>query len=161
MTELARRDGEAVVTIANPLTGETLDLHAPTDQLAAAIDAVKEQKSRLDEFASTIKREILERMDHEAAYTYRGGGFKVTGDGPRQPGYDGEKLYEALAPLVKAGEIGKEAMKRAVEMIPTYKVKKVGINALAKLGRADVTAALAAAEVPNEKPRAVSVSRAD
>lgn len=161
MTELAARDHEAVVSIPNPLTGEVLDLHASTDLLAAALDAVKEQKSRLDEFASIVKAELLARMDHEATYSFTGRGFKVSGDGPRQPNYDGETLYGALAPLVRAGELGKAAFDKAVEMTPTYKAKKNGINALKKLPNEAVQAALASAEIPNESPRQVRVSRAD
>lgn len=159
MTDLVPREGLAALERANPLTGELVDFNGPTDQLALALDAIKEQKSQLDSFASDLRKEVLQRMDHEATYTYRGGGLKLSGDGPRAPDYDGERLYSELRPLVARDVIGADAMRKAVETDVVYKPLKRGITALAKLPIPEVQAALKAAEVQNDKPRSVRVSR--
>lgn len=143
--------------IVHPLTGEALELRAPTTDLAAAIDQAKEMEGALREYKRAIADEILRRMDHEGTWTARLGPYKVTGDGPRQPTYDGERLRSALERLVQVGRISERAMEKAVELVTDYKVKKAGINALLKLGP-DVAAAVRGAEEQNLKPRGVRVS---
>lgn len=143
--------------LVNPATGEVVLLNAPTNEIAAAVDATRELEGRLREFKGRLNAELLDRMDKAATWTARGGGYKVSGDGPRQPNYDGPKLAAALRPLVEAGVIEKAAMLKAVEPAVEWKAKKAGINALLKLGE-KVVAAVKSAEVENTKPRQVRVS---
>lgn len=151
--EIERREAPALVV--NPATGEALDLTVATNLLGMAIEDAKAMEAALRSYKREIADELLRRMDRETTYTYRGGGLKITGDGPREPDYDGDKLHEALKPHVAAGTISREASEAAAK--PTFKPMKGGIKKLVKLG-GDVAAAVKTAEVPNNKPRGVSVS---
>lgn len=143
--------------IANPMTGEALELTASEEDLAAAIDAAKEMEGRLREFKSAISDELLRRMDHEAKWTIRPGRYKVEGSAPPAPDYDAEKLLPVLTRLVREKLITPGAAHDALERPKApLKVKRRGINALLKLG-GEVAAALAECQVEVTKPRSVSV----
>lgn len=148
-------DGGSVAV--NPSTGEVVMLDGATNELAQALDESKQLVEGLREFQGTLRREVLARMDHAATFTYRGGGFHVSGDGPRQPTHDGEQLHEGLQALVDQGVIAQVAMDNAVEVVPTYKVKKAGVNALAKSTDERVQQLLAECQVEDTRPRQVRV----
>ncbi len=150
-------DGHAV----NPATGELLPLaRGGTDELAGQLREVRELEGRLREYKSAISRELLHRMDRAAKWTVRYKGWKVEGDAPPKPDYDGAVLARELGDLVKAGIIDVVAHVAAVEAVEQWKPKKAGINALLKLGSPEITAALARAEVPASKTRTVRVTDA-
>jgi hypothetical protein len=157
-TEIIQRPEPASPVIVNPATGEALSLRDPTNVLADALTAARELEIRLGGFKRDLQDEILRRMDHERTYTaHLPGRLKLTGDGPRKPDYDGERLYKALEPLVPA-VISSRARDNAVETTTAYKVKKAGINALLKVEDDRVIAAVKGAEVQNTKPRGVRVT---
>lgn len=144
--------------LVNPATGGVVTLAGPTDLIVEAIDECKDIEGRLRTFKRALADEILRRMDHEGTWTARLGDFKVSGDGPRGPEYDGQRLVKALDDLVMRGLISKRAADKAVEAVTTYKVKRAGVNALLKLGP-DVVAAIESAAEQNLKPRQVRVTR--
>lgn len=149
----------AAQLIVHPLTGEALELLAPTDVIAEAIDAAKEDTQRLATYKRALQDEILRRMDHDRTYTAHLRGFKITGDGPRAPTYDGERLHRALKPLVAGGLISERALTAAVETVTEYKVKVNGVKALLKGADEALVAAVEGAQEQNLKPRGVRVSR--
>lgn len=147
---------EAAV-VANPMTGEALELSASEEDLAAAFDAAKEMESRLKEYRGQISSELLRRMDAEATWTLRAGSYKMEGESPDRFDYDAEKLLPELTALVKAGKITPGAAHDALERPKApLKAKKRGINALLKLG-GEVKEAIERCKVPVEKSRSVSV----
>jgi hypothetical protein len=160
MSELERQAAAASLpTVVNPATGEIVLLEGPTDALAAEIAEARELRSRLDAFVSDLSAELLRRMDHEATYTARVGGWTVKGDAPLSPDYDGRRLFHELSELERAGVIGERAREGAVERAEEFKAKKRGINALLKSPDERVQAALARARKEPTKSRRVTVTR--
>lgn len=148
-------------TATDPITGEVYELAtADTLQLAEALDVSAEWKRKLDEFRRDVSDEVLTRMDHDTRYSAAVGHFKIKGDGPRTGDYDGETLHTGLAKLVRAGVISDSAMEAAVEIETSYKVKKRGVNALAKLAgsKPEIAALLKDAHRDDHRPRRVTVS---
>lgn len=143
----------------HPKTGEVYEIARCSDgNLAELLDAFKEAHSQLREFEGAVKGEVLTRMDRDAAWTIREGGYKVTGESPNLTEYDPDKLLEVLRILIREGLITAEAAKAALGQEVTLKPKKKGINALLKLG-GQVAELVTQAEIPKAGARSVSVSR--
>lgn len=158
-TDVAVPQPAEVVGYLNPITGQLLAPDAPTDAIAEELEWVREQVADLQSYARALKHEVLGRMDHERTYTARlPRRLTLTGDGPRKPDYDGERLYAALVALVP-DVIGQSALDKAVKRETAYRPMKGGITALLKVDDERVAAAVKAAEVPNNKPRNVQVKR--
>lgn len=143
--------------IVNPASGELVARDAPTNDLGAQLDAVRELEGRLRTFKRAVSDEILGRMDKEGLYTYRLGGFKITGKAPPGPKYDGEVLHRELTRLVEQDVITPQARDRAVSIATVYEPHAAGIKALAKLEAC--APAIKAAALPNNDARNVSVSK--
>jgi hypothetical protein len=140
-----------------PITGEVLDLATtPTDQLAAAINLTRETEVDLRTFKRRVADELLDRMDREATWTVRLGGFEVSGDGPGRTDIDGRRLYEELQGLVMEARITEHAAREAVKVETTYTAVKSKVNKLRKLG-GEVAEAIARCEWPSSTPRQVRV----
>jgi hypothetical protein len=153
MTDIVRTDARPVIT---PLTGEVVLLDSPTDTLADWLHRIRQAEADIRDAKRTVTLELLDRMDREARWTARIGGFEIKGDGPGAVDYDAERLRTELHLLVQAGEITETAMDEAVEIVQTYKAKARGINALRKLG-GRVAAAIDACAHPSTRDRRVTV----
>lgn len=120
--------------VIHPATGEVLDLEAPTETLARWLSEARELDREMRVEKIKVVNELLSRMDTDAAYTVRTERFDITGDGPEPPKeYDARGLRVALAEFVEAGVITQDALDRAVEVVPTYKPRAAGLNALRRL----------------------------
>jgi hypothetical protein len=118
-----------------PLTGEALDLNAPTGELAQAFDRIRDLERELKETRDQISRELIGRMDKRASWTLREDGFKVSAPSPApKTEYDGYELHQVVQSLVAEGLIDGEAAEEAVEIRVEYRPRVRGVNALRKLG---------------------------
>ena len=144
----------------HPVTGEALELStATTDVLAEAIEACDTVAGRARDTKRELGNEVLARMDAEAKWTARVGGYKLTGASPApKVEYDAAALAAALDDLVQKGVIAEGARESAIEVVVTFKPRQAGINALKKLGP-EVADAIAACEQTVEKARSVRVTR--
>src|SRR4051812_8842886 len=113
--------------VLTPLTGELVLLDSPTDQLADWLHRIRTAEADIRDAKRAVTTELLARMDREARWTARVGGFEVKGDGPGAVEYDAPRLRTELHLLVQAGEITEAAMDEAVEIVQTYKAKARGI----------------------------------
>lgn len=159
MTDLART--EAPAAVVTPLTGEVVVLDSATNVLADWLHRVRQAEADLRDAKRAVSGELLTRMDKDAVYTARLGGFEVKGDGPSPVvEYDAERLRTELHLLVRDEVITERAMDNAVEIVQTYKAKANGINALHKLG-GRVAAVIDACkrEVPRDRRIAVKEIR--
>ncbi len=156
----ARSAGLAVApTVLDRSTGEVVDLAATgTDTLAAFLTNTRELEAELRQAKALVAREVHRRMDAEAKWTARVGGYELRGESPDRTDYDTEGLDKALRRLVRRELITREAAKSALERVVTLKPRKQGIKALAKLG-GEVEAAVVECERPVDRERRVSVSR--
>ena len=120
--------------IVHPLTGEVLDLDEPTECLAAWLQQTREGEEQLRAEKQRVQEEIIRRLDFEGKCSATIGEFEIKADGPAPPTeYDARALRDALAEYVEAEAISQDALDRAVEVIPEYKARKNGLNALRKL----------------------------
>lgn len=149
--ELAR---QAVVVV--PLTGEAIDLAAAgTDDLADAIDRIRDLESQLRAAKRQVADEAIARMDTACAWTLAGEDWKLSAPSPGRIEWDAERLVTVLARMVIEGRVPQEAAAQAVVMEP--KVKVAGLNALLK--RPDLKDELEACGHVSEAPRNVKVTR--
>lgn len=156
-TEYEPDRGELVV---HPLTGEAIDLaQAPDEHVADFLSQIRDHEDALKDAKRIITQELLRRMDYQAKYTLRAGGYTLKSQSPAPAEeFDELQLREDLLALQDEGVISPEAVDNAVETVVTYKVRKAGINALRKLGgRVRDTVDRHAHEV--EKRRYVTVER--
>jgi hypothetical protein len=140
MTDLIPVSGATIAI--NPATGEAIDLAAPTDQLAHAIDQVRDLEARLRAHREDLGAEVLRRMDHEGVWTRHVDplpgsdvGYKVTGDTPApKVEWDADRLAHLLDDAVTDGVISEAAARKAVSIRSEHVAHASGINALLKLG---------------------------
>ena len=153
-TELAPR------FVIHPATGEKLELDAPDDQLALALDSIRTLEGQLRDVKSALGAELLQRMDQQAAWTMHVPGVgKVTAPSPKPTiEYDGPALREALLELADQGLITQGAVDAAVETVVTYEPRARGITALLRLG-GSVEAVVASFGTETQRTRYVSVKR--
>lgn len=120
--------------VPHPQTGEALDLSAPTGDLAAWVDQIRQIESQAKEAREEIGRELLRRMDAKASWTLREAGFKITGQSP-QPKleWNVDALRATLADLRDQG-LDEDAIDAALEVVVSYRPRAAGLNALKKLG---------------------------
>lgn len=148
------------IQLVNPSTGELVELDGPTEALAEFLADMREHESLCREAKKLVTREVVSRMDRQAAWTIRAAGLKLSAASPQPTEeFDGPELKEALHALVEEGVISIEAVDAAVETVVTYKPRKAGIVALRKLG-GRVAEVVDAHSREVEKERYVSVSRA-
>lgn len=154
--ELAR----VSTSLANPATGEVVDLAAPDDALARCLEEVKALESELREYKAEVGRELLVRMDANASWTVKvAGGLRLESESPGLLEYDAEALHAELLALIEAEKITRKAANEALGLTVEKKVKKRGVKALEKLG-GEVAEAIA--RTASKKPagaRRVSVKR--
>jgi hypothetical protein len=148
--------------VLHPLTGEVLELDAtPTEELGRFLYEIRDLESRLREIKSLANREILSRQDRNAEWTTRAGEYVLKGASPSSTSteeFDGLALRSDLCELVDSGVLSIEAVDAAVQTVIIYKARKVGVNALRKLG--GVVAETVDQHAKSvEKPRYVTVSR--
>lgn len=125
-----------IINVVHPFTGESIDLTVATvDDLASFRIELKEYGYRLRDVNKYIDQEILRRMDKKASYTIRTPDYEMKGASPApSEEWDELALRSDLYELVDRDVIDESAADAAVETVVTYKVRKVGVNALRKLG---------------------------
>ena len=144
--------------LVSPATGEVLDLDAPTGDLGRLLSDIRDAEFQLREMKRAASREILARMDKQAAWTLRTEGVTLTGQSPKPAEeWDGPELREALLAFVDRGLLSIEAVDNAVNTVVTYKPRKAGIQALRKLG-GEVEEAIDSLAHYDERDRYVKVS---
>lgn len=156
---VVREEAEQSVSLIHPQTGEILDLAAAENaQIASWIESVKEWEVNARGAKQLASEEIHRRMDRAACWTLRDGDYEIKGQSPDRTEYLIDSLQVALRNLIAEGLITEEAAQAAVKREVTYKPAKRGINALLKIG-GEVAEAIRACEVPDERPRRVSIGR--
>lgn len=152
-TDLTPRDSSVII----PLTGEAIDLAAAgTDDLADAIDRIRDLESQLRAAKRQLADEAIRRMDNdELKWTITGQDWQLSAPSPGRVEWDAEAVAAVLARLVIDGDLPREAAERAVVAVP--KVKIAGLSALLK--KPEIVRALEGCSKPSEAPRNVSVKR--
>lgn len=143
--------------VANPFTGEVVDLAADTATLAGILRQAKRFDEEKKDFVKAVQREVIARMDKDASWTMHFPGLDLVSQSPRRVEYNGEALKKVLEELVAEGLISLDAAKAAIKREVKYSAKKRGVDALKKVSD-DVKARLRSAErrLPDES-RYVSV----
>jgi|GEM_PF-6028510 len=146
-------------------SGEVLPLSdATTDRLARFLDDSRELESILSETKALVSDELLRRMDRDASWTVRAGGYELRGQSPEAGAtyYEPLELEQVLRRLRRQGLITKEAAKAALayEVAVERKPRQAGIRALLRRG-GEVAEAVAACEHRRDEPprRRVRVRR--
>lgn len=151
-TDLDRPGGMVVI----PLTGEALDLAAAgTDDLADAIDTIRDLESQLRAAKRMLADEAIARMDRAVCWTLAGEDWKLSAPSPGRVEWDAERVAATLARMVVDGRVPREAAELAVVVEP--KVKQAGLNALLK--RPDLRDELEACGHVSDAPRNVKLTR--
>jgi hypothetical protein len=144
--------------LATPATGELVELDAPDERLAAAIDESDQLVLRLRLYRQRLGEELLRRMDRAACWTLRAGELTVAGESPDRVDYDAGRLAAALGALTDEGAISAAAagaaLKRKTEPMP----QKRGIYQLRKRG-GRIRELIDGCQLPVLRPRRVTVSR--
>lgn len=141
-----------------PVTGEALDLTAPSPELARVLDDLRSFEQEIREAKQFISDELLARMDRDASWTLHVDGFKIEGDSPApRAEWNIDALRATLADLLSDGRISEDAMDAALKVEIAYKPQARGLNALKKLGD-DVEERIDACSTPVERQRRVRVS---
>lgn len=147
-----------VPEVVDPISGELVALTAPTDQLADVIDSIRQVEERFKSEKRAIGDELIRRMDAEATWTHRAGGYKITAPSPKpKDEWDGERLHAVLVEYVEADVISVRAAGEAVEQETVYKPRVAGINKLLKLG-GDLAEAILACRTQVPPDRRVRVT---
>lgn len=146
-------------------SGETKPILDLTDvELAAALGKAKLLKELLLAKIDDLGIEALNRMDRAARWTNDDvAGIRVEGGSPKTGiDYSPEGLKANLDKLVESGDVSEEARDAAVSYetpSPVLKVRKKGLEALAKLEDDAIDAAIKDARKP--KKRSVKVTLED
>ena len=120
--------------VLNPSTGELIDLGSPTDVLVRARMDAKEMVSMLMEYQRALDREVVDRMDDECVWTVHADGLVASAQSSAPvEKIDAEGLYKDLWNLVP-DSLSSGAVDRAIELVPSYKISKRGLDALRKAG---------------------------
>ncbi|MCK9250042.1 MAG: hypothetical protein M0P31_13845 [Solirubrobacteraceae bacterium] len=121
------------VEVVNPLTGELVDIAAmATDALALERNEIRAAQDAIATWRRAIDAELTARLDHEAKRSARVAGYKLSVTAPTVRETDALGLRTALLALAADGVLSEAAVDAAVEVVPTYKARRVGINALHK-----------------------------
>lgn len=153
MTDTATETGLVLV----PTTGEQVALNAPTDELAAVIDFLRDVKRQADTAIRVLGDELLRRMDTNASWTAKTERFEIVGQSPTpDTEWNVDALDATLKELIADGEISEDAYDNALETVVTLKVRKRGIDALRKLND-DIRLRIDSCGTPVEKTRRVNV----
>lgn len=151
-TDLTPRDSSVII----PLTGEAIDLAAAgTDDIADAIDRIRDLESQLRAAKRQLADEAIRRMDERVCWTLTGEDWKLSAPSPGRIEWDAERLAAVLARLVVDGVVPREAAEQAIVVEP--KIKQAGLNKLLK--RPDLKDELEACGHVSDAPRNVKVSR--
>lgn len=146
-------------SVMDPLTGELVELDAPLEVLAQAIDDVNQRISMLKAFKGDIDVEILARMDHNGLWTEHAGEWKIKSVSPDRTEVDAERVAQCLRPFVNVpGGISEKAYEQAVWSEEIWKSDRRVLNRLKKLG-GKIKAAVVECEVPVKGKRYVQVTR--
>ena len=124
------------IPIVNPATGEIVELDAPTDVLAGALEEIRDLEGRLRDLKSAIGREVMGRMDEARQWTLElPDGRKVSAPSP-EPSveFDGEALWNGLHSLARDCKLSDELIASVVTEERVYKVSRQGANRLLKGG---------------------------
>src|SRR6187431_186869 len=90
----------ADLVVLLPVTGQELDLTQPNETLALLFDQIRDLEQQAKVCRDAISEELIRRMDRNASWTVRGGGFKVSAPSPApKVEYDVETLNRAFAIL--------------------------------------------------------------
>lgn len=144
-------------TLLDRTSGELIDLtEATTDRLAEVLLTTRELEAELRSAKALVSREVHRRMDREAKWTARVGGYELRGQSPERVEYDPEELGRRLRVLRRSGLVSPAACRNALERVVSARPRKAGIRALLKLG-GEVAEAVCACERPVESERRVSV----
>lgn len=151
-------------TIADLEVGELVAIADLSDeQLAAAMGKAKRIGELLSAKKDDLAIEAIARMDRKARWTLELAGVRLEGGSPKTGiDYSASGLKAELDRLVEDGTISEEARDAAVELVepkPELKVRKKGLEALAKLGNERIDQAVKAAETP--KKRTVKIKLED
>jgi hypothetical protein len=141
-----------------PVTGECIDLAGPDQDLAGALDRIRQLETELRSVKRAVSDELLARMDQAASWTIHAGDLTLTGQSPDRTEYDGARLAQTVDTLVAGGHITSEAAHAAVESEVTWKVKKAGVNKLLKLGGV-VAESVSVCAAPDDRPRRITVKK--
>lgn len=149
------KDGRVIVS---PVTGEAIDLGAHANDLAHAIDHVRDLEAQLRNVKRQIADELIARMDRAAAWTLTADDWKISAPSPSRLEYDAEKLATVLTRLVADGRLDPDAARRAIVLEP--KVKRAGLEAIRRLG-GEVRDEVDACGSVSDAPRNVTLKRRD
>lgn len=149
------RDGALI----HPNSGQMIDPRtAEPAELADYVLAIRDWEARARTAKSMVSHELLRRMDADAEWTIREGGFKMTGASPEQYVWDPDKLREVLKELLSEGKITAAAANAAMKREVTYKPVVGGIKKLLKLGGEVKAAIEECRSLKDPEARTVSVS---
>lgn len=125
---------QRAVQFANPVTGDVLTLASPDEDLLGYLADIREFESVLREHKRMISRELAGRRDKIGKWSWTAGDYKASVPSPAPAEeWDGAELRDALLEFVDQDILAIEAVDAAVEVVVSYKVKRVGVEALRKL----------------------------
>jgi hypothetical protein len=110
----------------NPTTGELLDLAGTdTELLAVVVHEIAERRRETTAFEEMVEGELLARMDRDASWTQRIGGFELKAASPTAgtESYRADELEVLLGDLVDNGKISAEAASAACKRQLTLVLK--------------------------------------
>jgi len=138
-----------------PLTGELIQLDAPTNDLASMARQIREMEQDLYRARSQLNDELVRRLDHENLRKAEIGEFILTVDAPGAVDWDVKLLEVALHGLVDHDELSSEAVDRILPL-----KRSVSVRELKKLiGTLDdeLGAKIEACSAPSRKTRRVKI----
>lgn len=159
MSEVAKRPG----AVANPATGEVIDLSGPTDLLAEYLDDLRNLDRELRVVKDRIAAEITARLDVENRRSAEVGGWVVETQAPTVWETDALHLLDGLLNLAALDDapLSADAAQQAVRVVESLKVDRRKLKSLRNHPDERVRGVVAEfdREVPNPARR-VSVKRA-
>jgi hypothetical protein len=99
-------------------TGEVLSLRdSSTEELAVYVDALQQLHVEMGHAERAVSEELLARLDRDANWTWRGGGFEVTAPSPEAgtTTYLADALEGELRALIERGTISELAASKACQ----------------------------------------------
>lgn len=129
-------DGQ-IAGVRNPTTGEIVSFQ-DTPGLVDWKLALKDHRDALTEAARVVDAAILDEMDRNASWTINRPAGAVSAPSPSAgdaaaDAWDGNRLWQVLTELMKAGTITDQARDSAVKVVTEYKAKAAGVKALLKI----------------------------
>lgn len=142
--------------LANPITGEVVEIDGPTHTLAEWLRDVREFESRMRELKGVVTDEITTRLDRANTGTLREDGWEIKA--PRKDTkteWDVEQLEYELTTLVTRGVLTEEAAREALTPSRELKPQAVKLKALSE--REDIGDRISACSHQVPQARTVSV----